>query len=69
MPAGFKKSICIERTKKAKPGVLSWACSNSALLRAHQPQMIGAPALHEAQLARVIDDAGKLMPDIILPAG
>jgi hypothetical protein len=30
------------------------------LLGAHQPQMIGAPALHEAQIIGVIDDAGKL---------
>jgi hypothetical protein len=29
------------------------------LLRAHQPQMIGAAALHEAQIIRVIDDAGE----------
>ena len=30
------------------------------LLGAHQPQMIGAPALHEAQIIGVIDDAGKI---------
>ena len=29
------------------------------LLGAHQSQMIGAPALHEAQIIGVIDDAGK----------
>jgi hypothetical protein len=26
---------------------------------AHQPQMIGTPALHEAEIAGVIDDAGE----------
>ena len=30
------------------------------LLGAHQPQMIGASALHEAQIIGVIDDAGKI---------
>ena len=30
------------------------------LLGAHQPQMVGAPALHEAQIIGVIDDAGKI---------
>ena len=30
------------------------------LLGAHQPQMVGAPALHETQIVGVIDDTGKL---------
>ena len=30
------------------------------LVGAHQPQMVGAPALHEAQIIGVIDDAGKI---------
>src|SRR4051812_48104998 len=30
------------------------------LLGAHQPQMIGPSALHEAQIVGVIDDAGKI---------
>ena len=30
------------------------------LLGAHQPQMVGASALHEAQIIGVIDDAGKI---------
>jgi len=29
------------------------------LLGAHEPQMIGPPALHEAQVVGVIDDPGK----------
>ena len=59
--AGRRKSSCIERTTKAKPGVSSCACSNSACcVGAHQPQMVGAPALHEAQIIGVIDDAGKI---------
>src|SRR5262249_31449415 len=31
-----------------------------AVVGADQPQIVGAPALHEAQIARVIDDAGKI---------
>ena len=31
-----------------------------AVVGADQPQVIGAPALHEAQVARVIDDAGEI---------
>jgi hypothetical protein len=38
------------------------------LLRAHQPQMIGAAALHEAQIVGVIDDAGKKRVDVIATA-
>ena len=30
------------------------------LLGAHEPQMIGPPALHEAQVVVVIDDPGKI---------
>src|SRR3954464_8736610 len=30
------------------------------LLRPHQPQMIGPPALHEAEIVGVIDDPGKI---------
>src|SRR6516164_5955429 len=30
------------------------------LLRAHQPQMVGTAALHEAQVVGVIDDPGKI---------
>src|SRR5690349_23142543 len=30
------------------------------MIGADQPQVIGAPALHEAQIARVIDDAGEV---------
>jgi hypothetical protein len=37
------------------------------LLRAHQAEMIGAAAFHEAQIVGVIDDAGKLRPDVIVP--
>jgi hypothetical protein len=29
------------------------------LLGAKQPQIVGSPALHEAQIIGVIDDAGK----------
>ena len=59
--AGRRKSICIERTTKAKPGVSACASRKQrVLLGAHQPQMIGAPALHEAQIIGVIDDAGKI---------
>jgi hypothetical protein len=35
------------------------------LLGAHQPQMIGASAFHEAQIIGVIDDAGKIRSIII----
>ena len=59
--AGFRKSICIERTTKAKPGRLGLCFGKQRmLLGAHQPQMIGAAALHEAQIVGVIDDAGKI---------
>jgi hypothetical protein len=35
------------------------------LLGAHQPQMIGASAFHEAQIVGVIDDAGKIWDGVI----
>ena len=35
------------------------------LFGAHQPQMIGAPAFHEAQVIGVIEDAGKSWLDVI----
>src|ERR1700751_5930823 len=58
--AGRRKSSIIERTTKAKPGRLGFRLGEQRmLLGAHQPQMIGAPALHEAQIIGVIDDAGK----------
>ena len=36
-----------------------------AVVGADQTQIIGAPALHEAQVARVIDDAGKIRVFVI----
>ena len=35
------------------------------LLGAHQPQMVGAPALHEAQVIGVINDPGKVSVFVI----
>src|SRR5690348_11602378 len=37
------------------------------LLGAHQAKVIGAPALHEAQIIGVIDDAGKIRVLVIDP--
>ena len=68
MRAGLRKSICIERTTKAKPGASFSASSNKrALIGAKQPQIVGAAALHEAQIARVIDDAGEVGVLVIDP--
>jgi hypothetical protein len=35
------------------------------LLGAHQPQMIGAAALHETQIIGMVDDARKIWDSII----
>ena len=59
MRAGLRNSIVIERTTKAKPGASSRSPRTGAMVDAEQAQIIGAPALHEAQIARVIDDAGE----------
>jgi hypothetical protein len=37
------------------------------MIGAQQPQIIGAAAFHEAQIARVIDDAGKIRVLVIDP--
>ena len=68
MRAGLRKSICMERTTKAKPGA-SFAdlLEQRALVGAEQPQIVGPAALHEAQIARVIDDAGKVGVLVIDP--
>ena len=61
MRAGLRKSIDMERTTKAKPGASCSAClEQRALVGAEQAQVVGAAALHEAQIAGVIDDAGKI---------
>ena len=61
MRAGRRKSRVMERTTKAKPGASFSAASNSAaVVGADQPQVIGAPALHVAQIIGVIDDAGEV---------
>ena len=38
-----------------------------AMVRADQAQIVGAPALHEAQIVRVIDDAGEIGVLVIDP--
>ena len=70
MRAGLRKSIDIERTTKAKPGASRSACfEQRALVGAEQAQIVGAAALHEAQIAGVIDDAGKVGVFVIDPDG
>ncbi len=59
--AGFLKSMLIWRTTKAKPGAsFCRLLEQRAVVGADQPQVVGAPALHEAQVAGVIDDAGEI---------
>ncbi len=58
--AGFRKSISIDRTTKAKPGLsFLFFREQRVLIGAHQAQMVGAATLHEAQIIGMIDDAGK----------
>ena len=51
----------IERTTKAKPGASALGLlEQRAMIGAEQAQMIGAAALHEAQIVGMIDDAGEV---------
>ena len=61
MKAGLLKWMSMWRTTKEKPGAsFSRRLEQRAVVGADQAQVIGAAALHEAQVARVIDDAGKI---------
>ena len=61
MRAGLRNSIVIERTTKAKPGASCPVClEQRAMVGADQAQIIGASALHVAQIIGVIDDAGEI---------
>ena len=68
MRAGLRNSICIARTTKAKPGSLALRLrEQGAVIGAEQAQIIGAAALHEAQIIGVIDDAGEIGVLVIDP--
>ena len=59
--AGLRKSSSHRPHHKGKARrLLLRLRKQRMLLGAHQPQMIGAPALHEAQIIGVIDNAGKI---------
>ena len=61
MRAGLRKSMVIERTTKANPGAsFSRRLEQRAVVGADEPQIIGAAALHVAQIIGVIDDAGEV---------
>src|SRR6516165_1099625 len=60
MRAGLRNSICIEHHEGKTRRLRARFFEQRAMTGAEQAQMIGAPALHEAQISGVIDDAGKI---------